>query len=302
MNREEYESLCSQIGELDSLLAMTPEEAVIGRMSLQAHREKVAAEIAAFSVPARWPATGYLTFNGLPVQGRPGIDAGFAHKALDKFSSAVACAGASLVGPLHGKGPIPNQGDYGLLITNVATGSFGFEIMEATVPEGPDPSPTERGIEQVHSLLKAAATNDDDGAIADAHPRVLANVHGFLEVMAGSSAICSFTFNEERAEFKDEVQLQRGMKILSPANVCERERKFRGYFRGYLPNSRRVEFVNSETGEELSGWVSGAVDYPYRYIISDINELLNKPVTLHVRVRQAGNGKASYTLLGYDVQ
>ena len=302
MDRQEYEWLRSGLGELDSLLAMTPESAVISRTSLESERERIAEKLAAFSPPARWPATARITFDGAPVSQRRGIDAAFAYQALEKYESAVASAGASLVGKLSHRGPIPNRENYRLLITNVATGSFGFEIEEANPPIGPNPSPTERGIEHVHILIKSSASTDgdrnidDDDFIASAHPRVLSNVHGFLKIVADNQAICSVAFDGDRFRFRDTTHVRRSVDILNPANVRMEQGEFRGHFLGYLPESRRAEFVNYQTGERLSGSVPRSMGN-----VDRINDILELPVTLRVRIRQAGSGKPGYTITGYDL-
>lgn len=296
MNRQEYEWLRSGLGALDKLLSMTPEDAVIDRMSLEAEREEIAAKLAAFTPPARWPATARLTFDGDPVVGRHGIYATFAHQALAKYEIAVATAGASLVGPLQHTGRIPNRENYRLLITNVATGSFGFEIEEANPTGGPDPSPTERAIEQVHTLLKTPSSTNDDDAIATAHPRVLSNVHDFLKIVADNQAICSVAFDGDRFRFRDTAHVRRSVDILNPANVRMEPGEFRGHFLGYLPESRRAEFVNYQTGERLSGSVSRSMRN-----VDRINDILEHSVTLRVRIRQAGTGKPGYTIIGYDL-
>ena len=297
MNRQHYEWLRSGLGELDSLLAMTPESAVISRMSLESERERIAAELATFTPPARWPATAQLTFSGDPVEGRRGIDAAFTHHALGKYEIAVATAGASIVGPLKDKGAIPNRDDYRLLITNVVTGSFGFEIEEANHTDGPDPSPTEQGIKQVHTLIKASAATDDDedDTIAAAHPRVLSNVHSFLKTVADNRAVCFFAFNGDRFRFRDTVQVRESVRTLNPSNIREDNDEFSGHFLGYLPESRRAEFVNYETGDRLSAIVPRSVRNA-----DSINDILERPVTLRARIRQAGTRKPSYTIIGYD--
>ena len=69
MDRQEYEWLRSGIGKLDELLAMTPAEAVIDRMSLESERERIVAKLDAFTPPARPPATASHSFDGDPVEG-----------------------------------------------------------------------------------------------------------------------------------------------------------------------------------------------------------------------------------------
>ena len=216
MDRQEYEWLLSGLGQLDEFLAMTPESAVISRMSLESERERITEKLAGFTPPARWPATALLTFDGDPAQGRGSVDASFALKAVERFGDAVAAAGASLAGPLPDKGPIPNRDDYRLLVRTAAARSFGFQIEEANPTDGPDPSPTERGIEQVHTLLKAAADGGDgDDSIAAAHPRALASVHDFLKVVADHHAVCGLAYHGDRFRFWDTAQVTRSLGALN---------------------------------------------------------------------------------------
>lgn len=294
MNRREYEWLLSELSELDGLLATTPASAVIDRMSLASRRAEVAMELADYAVPSRWPVTAHLTFNGEPVVGRRGIDAAFAVQAVKEFGKAVASAGASLLGFLEMRGPIPNREQYGLLITNVAIGSFGFEIEETAPTNKPGPSPVEMGIEQVQTLLKASVEVDD--IIADVHPRALADLHGFLKIVADHQAVCSLAFKDDVFRFRDVGQVRRSVANLNPNNIRETEVELEGYFVGYLPDSRRVEFVNNQTGERLSGRVSSSVRNA-----DAINDGLGRDVRLRVRARRVGDGKPAYTIIDYDV-
>ena len=226
MDRQEYEWLRSGIGQLDQFLAMTPKEAVIDRMSLESEREKLVAKLAGFTPPARWPATALLTFDGDPVQGCRGVDAALALKALEQFGDAVAAAGASLAGCLPDQGPIPNRDAYRLLVSTTSARSFGFHLEEANPPDGPDPSPTERGIRQVLALLQAAAESADDerngadpasgdDALAAAHPRVRAALRAFLQTLAYNAALCTLAHNGDRFRFRDAAQVRRGLGVLN---------------------------------------------------------------------------------------
>ncbi len=226
MDRQEYEWLRSGIGKLDELLAMTPAEAVIDRMSLESERERIVARLDAFTPPARWPATARLTFDGDPANGRRSVDAAFALKALEQFGDAVAAAGASIAGTLPDKGPIPNRDDYRLLVSTADARSFGFQIEEANPPDGPDPSPTEQGIRLIHDLLKATAESAEgerngadpdsgDDALAAAHPRVLAALRAFLKTLADNAAVCSLAHDGDKLRFRDAAQVRRGLGALN---------------------------------------------------------------------------------------
>ena len=205
MNRREYHHLRAQLDELDKLLAMTPESAVINRMSLEYRRSQVAEELETYPVPVRWPVAARLTFKGAPVVDRRGINAAFGANAVQAFATAVAFVGASQRGVLNERGPIPNRENYRLLITGTSPGSFGFEIEEVLEQEqqgrfGTDSSQVELAIEQVKSILKASVSNDD--ALAEAvdytHPRALAALHHFLKIMADNQAVCSLSFKDGR--------------------------------------------------------------------------------------------------------
>ena len=229
MERQEYEWLRSGIGALDELLAMTPEEAVIDRMSLESEREKIVAKLAGFTPPARWPATAWLTlYDSNHVKGRRNLDVAFALKAVTQYSDAVAAAGASLAGPLPKRGPIPNRDDYRLLVSTVSARAFGFKLEEANPPDGADPTFTERGIGQIHALLKAMASTDGDGenhsngngddydsAIAATHPRVLADLSVFLQTLVDNDAVCGLARNKgDFFRFWDTAELRRGLSVL----------------------------------------------------------------------------------------
>ena len=230
MDRQEYEWLRSGIGALDELLAMTPESAVISRMSLESERERIVEKLAGFTPPARWPATAELTFfDSSRVNGRRSLDAAFALKAVTQFGDAVAAAAASLAGPLPKHGPIPNRDDYRLLVSTVGARAFGFKLEEANPPGGAEPSLTERGIGLIHALLEAMASKSSDGngddaddgnAMAAAHPRVLADLRAFLQTLADHDAVCGLAGNDGGFfRFWDTAQITRSLGVQNWANA-----------------------------------------------------------------------------------
>ena len=175
VNKREYQHLLADQAELDRLIAMTPESAIIDRMSLESRRQQVVEEIQAFPVPDRWPAEARLVFYGEPVAGRIGIDASFGVKAVKAFTDAVAIVGADQSMPLADRGPIPNRKDFNLMITGTTRGSFGFELQEAVDSSKPTPerSPVENALEKVRDILKASTVAGDDSlasATTKVHP------------------------------------------------------------------------------------------------------------------------------------
>ena len=133
----QYQFLRADLAELNNLLSMTPESAVIDRMSLEYRKSQVEAELEANPPPFRWPATAHLSFNGKPVVDRYGIYADFAGVAMDAFAKAVTSLAASQNASLGKRGVIPRQDEYRMLVTGTSHGSFGFEIEESVAPQGP---------------------------------------------------------------------------------------------------------------------------------------------------------------------
>ena len=295
MTEREYQFLRADLGELDQLLSMMPESAVIDRMSLEYRRSQVEQDLAAYSVPERWPLVGSITFKGEPVEELRGIESDFGIKAFGEFATAVALAGASQVGNLQYFGPIPNREDYNLRITGVAIGSFGFEFEEAVgrYTNMSAPSPVERGVEQVTSILKSSFSDDDDlaEAIADAHPRTLNKIRSFLKKMVENQAVCAISFRENSFSFPNVDVVKQGLDNLGKKNIDESESEIFGYFTGYLPEERVAEFINLETRNTITARVSR--------VVLDAEEILDRRhqhARINVRVRRIGNTSPRYTI------
>ena len=296
--------LRAELAELDKLLSMTPESAVIDRMSLEYRRSQVQEELEANPPPARWPASAHLTFNGKPVVNRQGIYADFAGVAVDAFAKAVTSLAASQQGSLGERGVIPNQEDYRLLVTGTSFGSFGFEIEEAQSQQInyqtsyiADESPVGLAIGQAKGILESLIGDEEmiAEAIADTDERALNDLRGFLKVMADSEAVCSLSFKNAAFRFRDVGQVRRGLASLEQDNLHEGDKEMVGHFQGFLPQGRRAEFVERDAGEVLSCRVDRAIDNA-----DAINRILDQPVHVKTHYRQVGTSRPRYVITGYD--
>ena len=222
MTLQEYDWLRSDLAELDRLIAMTPESAIIDRMSMEYRREKVAKELAAFPVPARWPVHGHLAFDGKPFERGRGIDAAFMGKATEAFANAVTSAAESRFGAFGENGSVPNRRDCQLLINN-GMGLGGFEFEEATPHDAlePGPVPVGLGIEHILAILNASVKDDNalTDAIADAHPSVVAALLGFLETLVSAGAVFSLSFEGQEFRFDDVEQARTSLSRLARFGV-----------------------------------------------------------------------------------
>lgn len=296
----QYHSLRAELAELNSLLSVTPESAVIDRMSLEYRKSQVEADLQASPPPPRWPATAHLAFNGKPVVGQQGIYADFAGLAIDAFAKAVITLAASQQAILGERGVIPNRENYRLMVTGTSHGSFGFEIEEALDPQTSylaEESAVELAIGQAKGILESLVGDEESiaEAIADTDDRALDDLRDFLRVMSTNEAICALSFKDTVFRFRDVGQVQRGLGSLAQDNLHEGDTEMFGYFQGFLPQGRRAEFVESENGEVLSCRVDRAMD-----TAESINDVLGQDVHIQVRYRQVGTSRRRYTIMSYE--
>ena len=295
----DYHFLRAELAELDKLLSMTPESAVIDRMSLKYRRSQVQAELDANPPPPRWPASAHLTFNVKPVVNGEGIEAGFAGNAMEAFAKTVTSLATSRLGPLGERGAIPHQEDYRLLVTGTSHRSFGFDVEEAQEWQTgflADESPVEFAIGQVKGILESLVGGEEEiaEAIAYTDGRALEDLRDFLKVLADSEAVCALSFKNAVFRFSDVGQVRRGIASLGTGNVREGKEELTGHFQGFLPHSGQAEFMVDASGDVLSCWVDRGVDNA-----KGITEILNYSVTVNVRYRQVGNSRRRYTILSY---
>ena len=305
MSMQEYQYLRAELTELDELIAIAPEGAVIDRMSLESRRTEVAEELATYPTPSRWPIAARLTFNGKPVVDGKGIAIDFGGKAVNAFATVVASVGADQQGQLSERGPIPNREHYRLLITGTALGSFGFEIEEdfqeekvRTISPISEIPLVEQAIEQVKAILKSSVDGGNalSDAIADTAPRALDDLRDFLNILANNQAICSISFKDDVFRFSDVGQVRQSLDRLSQENIHESETVMFGSFIGYLPNSRQAEIRINDTGEVITCKVNLALGDP-----TAIGRKLNHQVRFRIHTRRVGTGQPRYTILGYDL-
>ena len=294
-----YHHLWSELAELENLLSITPESAVIDRKSLEYRRSQVEAELQGNPPPNRWPASARLGFNGKPVLDQQGIYADFAGTAMDAFANALTSLAGSQIAVLGERGVIPNRENYRVLVTGTSSGSFGFDIEEVSQSQATylaDESAVELAIGQAKDILESLVSDEEAiaEAIADTDNRALADLRDFLKVMADNEAVCSLSFKNQSFQFRDVGQVRRGFDSLSVDNLHEGEERLVGHFQGFLPKVRRAEFVEEEPGEVLSCRVDRTVNNA-----EAINEVLGQPVEVNVRFRQVGNSRRRYTIIGY---
>ncbi len=304
MNVREYRSLLSEKNHLQDLIARTSEGNVLGRMSLQARLQKVEEKLAAYLDYSPRLVKALLTFRGPPVVANLGIDPKFGGDASKTFSESVATVGASLSHVLPSRGKIPNRDDFRLMITGTTTGSFGFQIEDASQQPAlaGQSTPVEVAIGRVKEILEASVGTDEElvDAIADADRRALDSIQHFLKVVADNDATCALEFKGDIFRFRDAFQVRRSQERLSNDNIREDEVTLEGQFQGFLPQGRRAEFrvsaaepqyLQAAIGTVIAGRVA-----PTSTEAVNINTILEQEVTITAQTRRVGEGRPRYII------
>ena len=291
--------LTSEINELEALIASTPANNVIGRMSLEARL--AAAREALAALPPHATTKAQLTFRGRPVFGSHGIAADFGAKAAGAFTDAFAAIAAALDEGLRGMGPIPDRDKHQLLITGTAIGSFGFEFeLPATEPSlFPETTKAQEAMEKIESLFRLSALGSDDEVaevIDEVHPRAVKKVHEFLELLSQQQAWCALEFDDRQFRFADHEQIKASSERLKDSNIQEKQATYRGELQGVLPDGRTFEFRLSDQAGVIKGKVDKSIPDP------DVlnREWLHKPATIALSVMQVGQGRPRFTLMTLD--
>lgn len=292
--------IASEIRQLEELLAHTPKESVIERMSLEARLknardtlDKVPAQAESFKTR--------LTFRGKPVFGSHGIAADFGAKVTGAFSEAFASIMAGLNEQLRDIGPIPNKDRNQLLITGTAIGSFGFEFELPVQPQTlfPEQNHAEAAISKIESLLRLSAEGSDDDIaeiIDEIHPRAVKKVHEFLELLVQQQAWCALEFGEKIFRYTDCEQVKTSSARLQDDNIQEKEESFYGELQGVLPAGRTFELKLLDQEGLIRGKIDTAIENP------DVlnREWLHRPVNIKLNVMTVGQGRPRYSLKSLD--
>lgn len=288
----------AEINQLQDILESISEDAVIERLGYEHRLTELREKLQ--QTPDRVTKTFSLTFQGEPVDGSNGIAASFASKATDLFSDAYDMVVAALNGNLGeaSSGPVAGKSQYGLLIKNIAVGSFGFQFeLPIETPDLLGDTPvTEKAIQKIESLFRVAAEEDDENiadAIDEIPPRALKKIYSFLEQLEKNKAWCGLSFEKHKFQFNSLEQLSQAAAHLKEDNITEAEQSFNGVLLGFLPVSRVFEFKIDGTDKIIKGKISPE----FKEIDSIPQTWLFKKSTIGCKSVIVGKGTPRYTLI-----
>lgn len=290
--------LLSQQQHLQNTLANLPGDDFIMRMSTESRLHSIAQQLATAPMVTREPAKLLLTFAGAPVVASHGVAVEFGSQAVNAFSDAIAMMAASIAGVLKPTGRMPGKEQHQLLITDIARGSFGFQL-EERIDEAQLPfeevGNVELAIERTHALLSAAVIEDDDSladAAAGLDQRAIEKVRQFMTLLIDHDAFCALSFRDSAFRFRDVEQVRRGLERIGTDNLIEESLMLDGLFQGVLSKPRTFQMDLGEHGV-ITGKVLKSVDD-----LDGINrECHYQQVRVRLQKTQVRHGKPRYVLM-----
>ena len=131
------DELRAELASVEWLIAQAhAEQDELGEMQFGSKRDSLQQELERLGNVAETSASVGLYFSGEPVFGSVGVDASFASGAIEAFQDLVTKQFAvAETGQLGRRGPVRLRGEAGLMISDVARGSFGFVLKESVAGE-----------------------------------------------------------------------------------------------------------------------------------------------------------------------
>lgn len=288
----EQEQIKADLGAVEQLLESLPPGRVAERRSLTARRAHLKEELEKAGDGNR-AARALVLLSGEPVEGSLGIEAGFASRILAKVVATAEKAAASRR-PDSGKGQRAEKGK--LLVTGVATGSFGFEIQESdnTLVH----TPMAEALTNVTTLLDAATKDDETFAqvAADMGPEVQKAALDMLKELKTSKANMVMATDTAKVDLGAK-NIESAVQRAEASETSSEELLVVGVFMGALGESRRFEFSLPD-----GRLISGKVDEKYEPALANRKWAGDLCVArlLKTTVQSGGKAKSSHLLIQLD--
>ena len=301
MNYNEFENLTSEVSTLEGILKNIPQENIFDRFSIEQRLNKARNKLGTIN-PYHLSKKAKLTFRGPHVHGSDAISASFAAEATRRFSDAVAAISAAMCGEFNFKGKIHQKLNNQLMITGMATGSFGFEF-DLPKPDNSDlyadPPIVDTALKEISKLFQVSATGTDEELmelISEIHPRAAKTVFKFLEFLQKQNSLCGFEFDNKFFRFNNQDQLAKSVCRLDSSNIRETTQPHRGEFQGVLPDSRTFEFKSYDEDKVIRG------KFDINVLDPDVinREWLHESISIELNVITVGDSQPRFTINSLD--
>ena len=295
-------ALSSELAQIDALLRRMPAEDVLGRMGLTSRRDEISAELASLREGVNTLASTALYFGGRPVIGSTAIRSDFAADVLYGFKDLVVKLWAETnQADMGARGPITNQGQVELHVTELLHGSVGFLLEEVDLKGQPlFDSPTKLASSRASSLIEDVAAPEEgrfQRSMETIHPRVFQSTLGFFGVLHRAEATIRIA-DVSRDFLLDRAAVDRGFVRLEETKVDEDEITPTGQLIGLIPIGGRFEFQPT-SGELIRGKVAPTMSETFLQRVHD-EQAIGRHFQAKIRkrtVRRFGQSVDEYTLI-----
>jgi hypothetical protein len=306
LKKIKLDSLRADLAAVTSLLSFREQnEDPIGWMQYSQRKEEIEQQIASLEASPDAEASVGLFFGGRPVIGSKGIFADFAGKTLEQFQDLVSKRYASVTsGPLGQSGPVPLKEQSQLLVTDVARGSFGFVLQEATETPSSVDSPLKQTVEEIAEVIYRVSVDDDslfEYVAETLDDRLLGTLKALFKTLDDNGATLRVV--EGHKEFLlDRESVLRARERTESMQLSDGNKDLRGQLY-ILPESRRFELHVSSTNEIVRGSITKECLMKLKESNSNIirADILGKEWCAHLRVREVRESnrspRSTYTLL-----
>jgi hypothetical protein len=249
----------SNLASVTDILEHAPARSLT-RMSLEAMRDDLTANIRAIQETPELQASTALFFSGKPVLGSRGIESEFASKALGTYQDIVTKLFAlRSKGQLGERGVVADRDLSKLHVTGIVRGSFGF-LMEDAHTENAEFAPVLKGaVDDSARLLGTFVEEDEEHfetAIVDIDNRVLQTVKTFFDILSKDSATLRIISGESERTF-DLTGIARATERASATRVDDVPETITGKLQGVMPDKH--EFELKAEGRTIIGKVANAI-------------------------------------------
>lgn len=251
-------------GEVATLRALIDRaEDDLTRFSTQCRLDDVLADLEKAEHDAPSLARVDLAFEGAPVIGTTGVEAGFLTRVLDAFVRAVEAQVTTLRQLVKGGGGVFPH----LFVTDTIRGSFGFRLEELTQLRLDDHGPSDLALAVSRVATAVAEAPGRENWDEDLSAATMKALGSFFSTLSARGVTLKLSHDDTTTVLgPDEIRV--ASAILEHIDVTEADEWHAGTLTGAFREARTFEFSTTigDDPQVMHGKISGELDYDERIL------------------------------------
>jgi len=262
LRKLDLDALRADLAAVEKIIASTSEEEdPFGYQQFVDRRDELAKQISDLEGKEQHRASVGLFFGGRPVLGSRGILSDFAGNVIALFQDLVAKRMAAVeAGPPGRRGPVALRAASELMVTDMARGSVGFVLEEASDAGVLTETALKVVVDQAVSVVANIASPDEqefERAAESLDDRQLSTLRTLFAVLHENAATVRLV-EDDREAVLDDVSVHRGMVRTEALKIEESESESLTGVLYLMPLHRRFELLQDD-----GTWISGNVSPEY---------------------------------------